>query len=521
MLASGIGLDILRLTTIVCLGYLLAVYAAYGFMLVVSGIELVGRFARTRFETLELARESVFTIPVSIIAPVYNEAAVVVAAVRSFLAVDYPEFEVIVVNDGSTDGTLAALQAAFSLRRTGRLVRIVHPSAGVRGIYTSADHPRLIVVDKENGGKADALNCGLNIARFRYVCGVDGDTILAPSCLLDGMRLVLSDPATIIGVTGHIAISGTPENALGSDGRPTEVERRPLLAFQHLDYVRSFFNNRLGWTRLNTMLCAVGAFQIWRRDVLEEAGGFSLAFTCEDIELTFRLHELMRRERRPYRILSLGETVGVTEGPDRARTLVAQRERWQRVIMETVFHNRQDVPQSALRNRRHDRRSVLRPLGGSRAAFEVLALATLVAGLALGAFDPRSIRARSCARSPSSTASSRPARSRSRTGASRAYPRRDLLRLLLLGPARSRRLPPAPRLCTSQGHLALSPRRQGLAQVSAKREIRVREVGLIAPATKPAPRVRRYSQTLLAAYARGDRAPHRHLRGPLEVFEGL
>jgi poly-beta-1,6-N-acetyl-D-glucosamine synthase len=433
LLASSMGLDILRLTTIVCLGYLLAVYAAYGFMLVVSGLELAGNLRGRRFETMELARESVFTIPVSVIAPVYNEAAVVVAAVRSFLAVDYPEFEVIVVNDGSTDGTLAVLQAAFSLQRTGRLVRIVHPSAGVRGIYTSADHPRLIVVDKENGGKADALNCGLNIARFRYVCGVDGDTILVPSCLLNGMRLVLSDPATIIGVTGHIAISGAPENALGSDGRPTEVERRPLLAFQHLDYVRSFFNNRLGWTRLNTMLCAVGAFQIWRRDVLEEAGGFSRAFTCEDIELTFRLHELMRRERRPYRILSLGETVGVTEGPDRVRTLVAQRERWQRVIMETVFHNRRmflnprygtvgmiGVPFFVLSE-------VLAP------AFEVLALGTLVAGLALGAFDPAQFALIVCAIAFANglfTTGAIALEDR----ASRAYNKAGLLRLLLLGP---------------------------------------------------------------------------------------
>ncbi len=418
---------------IVCLGYLLAVYAAYAFMLVVSGIELIASSRGRAFENSDLARESVFTIPVSIIAPVYNEAPVVVAAVRSFLAVDYPDFEVIVVNDGSTDGTLATLQEAFSLRRTGRLVRIVHPSAVVKGIYTSTDYPQLIVVDKENGGKADGLNCGLNIARYRYVCGVDGDTILARSCLLDGMRLVLSDPATIIGVTGHIAISGTPENALGGDGKPVLVERRPLLAFQHLDYVRSFFNNRLAWTRLNTMLCAVGAFQIWRRDVLDEAGGFSLAFTCEDIELTFRLHELMRREKRRYRILSLGETVGVTEGPDRARTLVAQRERWQRVIMETVFHNRRmflnprygtvgmiGVPFFVLSE-------VLAPF------FEALALAALVAGLALGALDLAQFGLVVCTITFVNALFTTGAIALE-DRASRAYPKRDLLRLLLLGP---------------------------------------------------------------------------------------
>jgi poly-beta-1,6-N-acetyl-D-glucosamine synthase len=193
-------------------------------------------------------------------------------------------------------------------------------------------------------------------------------------------------PARIIGVTGHIAISGAPELALNTDGAPSKVDRHPFLAFQHLDYLRSFFNNRLGWTRLNMMLCAVGAFQIWRRDVLEEVNGFSTEFTCEDIELTFRIHEKFRREGRPYAILSLSETVGVTEGPDRARTLIAQRERWQRVIMETVFHYR---------------RMFLNPRYGTvgligvpffvvseviAPVFEILALVCIVAGFTLGTF---------------------------------------------------------------------------------------------------------------------------------------
>ena len=113
------------------------------------------------------------------------------------------------------------------------------------------------------------------------------------------------------------------------------------MAYQHMDYLRAFFNNRLAWSRLGFMLCAVGAFQIWRRDVLEEVGGYARNFTCEDIELTFRVHEKFRREGRDYEIHCLPDNVGTTEGPDTVRKLVSQRERWQRVINETVWHYRQ------------------------------------------------------------------------------------------------------------------------------------------------------------------------------------
>lgn len=112
------------------------------------------------------------------------------------------------------------------------------------------------------------------------------------------------------------------------------------MAYQHLDYLRAFFNNRLAWSRLGFMLCSVGAFQIWRGDVLEEVGGYSRRFTCEDIELTFRLHEKFLREGRDYEIHCLPDNVGTTEGPDTVRKLVSQRERWQRVINETVWHFR-------------------------------------------------------------------------------------------------------------------------------------------------------------------------------------
>jgi cellulose synthase/poly-beta-1,6-N-acetylglucosamine synthase-like glycosyltransferase len=242
-----------------------------------------------------------------------------------------------VVNDGSVDGTLDVLREAFELQPRHIYYRKRFETERVRGIYCSETDPRLIVIDKENGGKSDSLNCALNFARYRYVLGIDADTVLASDALMAGMRLILRDPATVIGVTSILSIAEQPELRLLEPRGQRRIDRRPLLAFQQLDYTRSFLATRLGWSRFNFMLCSVGAFSIWRRDVVEEVGGFSRDFTCEDIELTFRVHEHFRRLGRPYRILSLGETVGGTEGPTSVKSLIRQRERWQRVIMETVF----------------------------------------------------------------------------------------------------------------------------------------------------------------------------------------
>jgi cellulose synthase/poly-beta-1,6-N-acetylglucosamine synthase-like glycosyltransferase len=154
------------------------------------------------------------------------------------------------------------------------------------------------------------------------------------------MRLVVQDPARIIGVTSYLTTARDPVRTMAEPPGRRPVDRQPLMAYQHLDFLRAFFNNRLAWSRHGFMLCSPGGFQVWRRDVLEEVGGYSRSFTCEDIELTFRVHERFLREGRDYRIHCLPDNVGITEGPDSIGKLVAQRERWQRVIDETVWHYR-------------------------------------------------------------------------------------------------------------------------------------------------------------------------------------
>jgi len=239
------------------------------------------------------------------------------------------------------------------------------------------------VIDKVAGGnKADSLNAGLNFARYRYVCCVDGDTMYERDALLRSMRLVLRDPARVVGVTSQIVVATHPE-------RPY-AQTRGLAAstmlhnFQHLEYLRSFLTSRLALSRVNSTLCTSGAFMLYRRDVLEAVGGYDSNFSCEDIELTFRVHEHLLRKGEPYRILSMPEPVARTEGPNRVSSLVSQRTRWQRGILETTWHYRR-----AALNPRYKRFGLVAfpfcVLTEALAPFvELVALLTLAAGAALG-----------------------------------------------------------------------------------------------------------------------------------------
>ena len=379
--------NLLAVVVLVCLGYLLLTNLVYLALVLVATVESSVRRHETESQDYATLASSRFTIPVSVIVAAYDEESAIVPTVRSLLELDYPEHEVVVVNDGSADATLERLQEAFHLELFEIFVRRVFSTGDVRAMYRSVEHPNLVVVDKVNGGKADALNAGLNVARYRYVCGVDADTVFDPQALLKGMRRVVQDPARIVGVTSHLTIARDPGQAMAAPTGRRGVGSA-FFAFQHLDYLRAFFNNRLAWSRLGFMLCSVGAFQIWRRDVLEEVGGYSTAFTCEDIELTFRVHQRLLEEGRDYEIHCLPDNVGTTEGPDTVGKLVAQRERWQRVIDETVWHYR-----NMWLNPRYGRvgvvgapfyllTEVLAP------AVELLALVALPISVALGVFDP-------------------------------------------------------------------------------------------------------------------------------------
>jgi cellulose synthase/poly-beta-1,6-N-acetylglucosamine synthase-like glycosyltransferase len=424
---------LVTIAVFVCFAYLVFTTAVYVTLTLIGAFESVVRRHESWSADYETLGSSRFTIPVSIMVPAYNEERVIAATTRSMLELDYPEHEVIVVNDGSSDGTLAALVEAFDLVPFEAFVRRFFPHEDVRAMYRCDEYPNLVVVDKVNGGKSDALNAALNIARYRYVCGVDADTWFDRKALLKGMRLAVQDPARVIGVTSHMTTARKPERAMSAPQGRRRIDLHPLMAYQHLDFLRAFFNNRTAWSRGNYMLCSPGAFAIWRRDVLEEVGGYSRQFTCEDIELTFRVHEKYLREGREYAIVCLTDNVATTEGPDTVRKLVSQRERWQRVIDETVWHYRRmwfnpryksvglvGTPFYLLTE-------VLAP------AFELLGLLALAGAIALGLFQPLTFLAMVAAIAFANAALTASA-IYFEDLQSRSYRKRDLLALLLYAP---------------------------------------------------------------------------------------
>ena len=369
-----------------CAAYVVVVYLAYLGLMLVGFVESRRQRVLNGADDLGTVTNSRFSPGISVVVAAFNEQGALPEAVRSLLAIGYPKFEVIVVNDGSTDGTLDELVAVFALERTERPSRDVVATERVEAVYRSPIDTRLLVIDKRGGGKADALNVGLNHCRHPFVCGVDADMVFAPDALSRAMRAFMSDPSTV-GLTSFVEIAEDPSSAIGQGARYPVPGSRPLILFQVLDYLRAFYNNRIAWSRLDFMLCAIGAFQVWRRDVLDELKGWSREFTCEDIELTFRVHKVMRERRLRYRVLCLPDRVGVTEGPDTVRKLVAQRERWQRVILETwwahrkMCFNRTYGSVGLLGMPYYLLSEIVAPL------FEIVALLTLAVGAAAGLVD--------------------------------------------------------------------------------------------------------------------------------------
>ena len=163
--------------------------------------------------------------------------------------------------------------------------------------------------------------------------------VFARGSLARAMREIVRDPE-VVGLTSYFENARDPAASLPDGVHFVGPDTRPLFAFQSFDYLRAFFSTRIGWARLNFMLCAAGAFQIWRRDLVEDLRGWSRTFTCEDIEFTFRVHQVLRQRGDRTASRACPDCVGVTEGPDSMRKLVSQRERWQRVILETWWANR-------------------------------------------------------------------------------------------------------------------------------------------------------------------------------------
>ncbi len=289
---------------------------------------------------LERIKASPLTPPITLVAPAHNEETSIVPSVRSLLRVDYPELEVVVVNDGSKDRTLARLREEFDLQ-PARLLYIPHiATAAVRGLYRSGTDPRLVVVDKEPGGsKADASNAGLNAASSPYVCVVDSDSMLESDALLRIMVKILEDPKHVVAAGGIVRVLNGCEMVNGRI-RQVRLPRNPIVIFQVIEYLRAFLIGREGWARGNMLTIISGAFGVFRRDVVMSAGGYRASSIGEDFDLVARIHRRMLDEKREYRIVFVPDPVCWTEVPPTAKSLGRQRARWQKGLVDVLWPNR-------------------------------------------------------------------------------------------------------------------------------------------------------------------------------------
>ena len=270
---------------------------------------------------------------ITVLAPAYNEELSIVESTRSLLALQYPDFEVIVINDGSKDGTLARLIAEFDLMPVDRYVDAGVSHAPIRSFYASPKLPRLLVLDKENGGKSDALNAGINCCRTALFCAIDADSILESDALLRIVRPFIDQPNLTIAAGGTIRIAN---GCKVDSGRISDIRlpRNFLALFQIVEYLRAFLMARVGLSKMQALTVISGAFGLFRRRHVVEVGGYSHGTVGEDMELVIKLHRLMRERGQDYRIDFIAEPVCWTECPDSLSILGRQRARWQRGSLE-------------------------------------------------------------------------------------------------------------------------------------------------------------------------------------------
>jgi cellulose synthase/poly-beta-1,6-N-acetylglucosamine synthase-like glycosyltransferase len=323
--------------TYAVLAYFVALALFYVVLYVSAAVDMRQYLRRVRAEKYSEILSSEIAPSISMLVPAHNEEASIKESVRALLTLTYPQLEIVVVDDGSTDETLSVLTSTFGLVPMDPIYDRRIPTKPVRTLYRSHAYPNLVVVSKENGGKADALNVGLNISSGELTCSIDADTILDP----DGLRrlvrpFIRSQNVVAAGATIRVANGCTvTQGRLASERGP----HRALAGIQAVEYLRAFLFGRPGWNRLGGNLLISGAFGLFRRENLLETNGY-VKSVGEDMELIVRLRRHGYETGQPARIEFVPDPVAWTETPTGFRELGRQRERWQRGFTDVLWRHR-------------------------------------------------------------------------------------------------------------------------------------------------------------------------------------
>ncbi|HEV2351298.1 MAG TPA: glycosyltransferase [Terriglobia bacterium] len=316
-------------------------FLANGTYTVLMLLSLAYTWVHTRclvYQGLDEIRESVVTPPATIVIPAWNEQEIVVNSVRSILKTDYPGLEVFVVDDGSTDETLARLVDAFELIKMDLIFRPRMATHAVKGFYANPKIPHLLVISKENGGKPDALNVGLSMCRTPYFCTLDADCILERDALLRLMRPIIRSSVNTVASGGIVRILNGCEVR---DGQVVKVglPKTLLERFQVVEYLRSFLYGRTGWDAMGGTLIMSGAFAVFHRESVIDSGGFGQDTVTEDMDLIVQLHRWAVVKGRKIKMVFTSDPVCWTECPSSLVNLGRQRRRWQMGLCQTLWKN--------------------------------------------------------------------------------------------------------------------------------------------------------------------------------------
>jgi cellulose synthase/poly-beta-1,6-N-acetylglucosamine synthase-like glycosyltransferase len=320
--------------------YYLASNISYLVMLVVALKTSAAHQRRLKSHSLAWFKDSPLAPPITIIAPAHNEEKSIRVAVRNLLELDYPDLEVIVVNDGSEDCTLDEMKEEFLLRPVRAVYIPEAKSAPVRGLYRSAASAGLKVVDKEAGGsKADAVNAGLNAATSPYVCIVDADSVLERDALLRIMVPIMEDPKRVVAVGGIIRVLNGSEIE-GGHLRRVRLPRKSIEVIQVIEYLRAFLIGREAWGQGNMLTIISGAFGVFRTDLVRAVGGYRSNSIGEDFDLVARMHRHLLEKGVDYHIHFVPDPMCWTEVPSDLQSLGRQRARWQKGLLDVLWPNR-------------------------------------------------------------------------------------------------------------------------------------------------------------------------------------
>lgn len=331
--------DILLIYGLFATYYVMAVNLIYFSIMGFSFRQIMTIFRRATYSKYNTLSGSELVPPISLLVPAFNEELTVIENVNCLLTLNYPTYEVIVINDGSKDNTLEVLREEFGLEPlTNPDIRQTIDCQPITAVYHNPEYPNLYVIDKPNGGKADSLNAGINLSHYPLISSIDADSLLEKDALIRMARMYMENPEETVAIGGDVRIAN---GCVIENGAVKQVSlpRKMWPMFQATEYLKAFLGGRIGWSSINGLIIVSGAFGLFRKDYVTAVGGYRGGYPGEDMNIIIKLHRYMLENKVKYRIAFCPEAVCWTQAPDTYRILSNQRKRWGRGNLKNMIEN--------------------------------------------------------------------------------------------------------------------------------------------------------------------------------------